>query len=893
MTQNNKKTQVKSAALTILVAASMLLVAMTGFIATAATKEVGGNLMAGVYSAPENTNPLQANEDSWIMGLLYDSLAVYKPTERVLPWLADSWSMNGTTVVVNLKSGVTFTDGSALTSDDVVYSYNQYINGSGYYHNYVTSINSVSANGENSVTFTLSSPNSDFFTKALMVPIIKSGTAGNPIGTGPFMGYEKGNMTGTDLNVTLNDPTNPATRKGGDNVTFKLSHTNVESVTIHIYPPIMDNGGNFTKTNWAAGYVLNSTEYDLDGQNGTITIHSMSEFDYVTVDFTFTEPTITLNANPSYFMGRPYVDSVTFVISGTDEAMVDDLNNGRIDVILENIDSYYKSVVQGANMITPLTTKTVEMVFNSGSGALSNSDFRKAISYAIDKDFFVSKTLQNSGIKGDSAIPRDNLFWYNATLPVRSYDEDEAVSVLTQAGFIDSDGDGFVEMPDGTPIHLTIKSVGITDVSYLAAEAQTLGAAVLPSVGIDTEWVQETPDNITSDMNSGNFDMILTQFTYPLAPDYLNDFVTGNANNFMHYSNSTFDSIMEKANTATTITEKQKYIKEAQGILYDDTAVVVLSYLKGLQYYNGNVYSGFQTMINGINNKFTFLNVYHIVKGNLYMDMIPSKYGMDSESQMSITFSVTDGSAVISDAEISISASAGELSSNDVMTDANGTATVTFTAPSVSQLTDISITAKATKPGYVHTQETIKVTIHPPKPQTLMVSLNVPGGFIQINSTENVSIPVTVTANNNPIAGAQLKVKLEPSITGAKAELSNVETDANGTATVTFYAPETVQDISYTLTVVAHKDGYQDSNPNAMSSNVMIVVKGGTAGASAGAGTSSGGNVTNASTNNTTTTNNTFLGNPIIQSNSMLATVLIIAAIAMAGLAVVLYRKRE
>ena len=582
------------------------------------------------------------------------------------------------------------------------------------------------------------------------------------------------------------------------------------------------------------------------------------------------------------------MDSVTFVISGTDEAMVDDLNNGRIDAIMENIDSYYKSVVQGANMVTPLTTKTVEMVFNCGSGALSNSAFRKAISYAIDKDFFVSKTLQNSGIKGDSVIPRDNLFWYNATLPARDFDKDKAVSVLTQAGFIDSDGDGFVEMPDGTPIHLAIKSVGITDVSYLAAEAQTLGAAVLPSIGIDTEWVQETPDEINSDMNSGNFDMILTQFTYSLDPDYLNDFVTGNANNFMHYSNATFDSIMEKANTAMSIEEKQKYIKEAQGILYDDTAVVVLSYLKGLQYYNGNDYTGFQSMINGINNKFTFLNVYHIIKGDLYMDMVPSKYGVDSGSQITITFSVTDGSSPVSDVKISVSASDGELSSTEVMTDESGTATVTFTAPSVSELTDITITAKATKPGYVHTENTIKVTVHPPKPETLVVSLDVPGGYIQMNSTESVSIPVTVTANGNPVAGAELMVKVEPSITGAKVLLSNEVTDSNGTATVTFYAPETVQDISYTLTVVAHKDGYQDSNPNAMSSNVPIIVKGGSGAGSSGGSTGEG-NVTNS-----TTTNTTFLGVPVTQTSSMaLATAMFIGAIAMAGLSVVLYRRRK
>ncbi len=824
----NKKNQVKSAALTILVASAVLLVTMGGFTYTgmAATKEIGGNLMAGVYKAPETTNPLEATEDGLIMWLLYDSLAVYKPTEGVLPWLADSWEVAPDNVTVNLtlKSGVTFTDGTPLTSADVVYTYEQYMNGGGIYHDYVSPIHSVNALDDLTVQFVLSSPNSDFFTKSLMVPIIKSGTAESPVGTGPFMGYDEGTMTGTDTNLTLNDPTNPATRKGGTNVVFELPHTNVQSVTIHIFAPIMDNGS-FVRTNWSDETILNATDYDLDSQNGTITIHSMSEFDYVTVDFTFTAPTITLNVNPNYFMGRAYLDSVTLVVSGTDAAMVDDLNNGRIDVILENINPYYKSVVQGANVVKPVTTKTVEMVFNCENAPLNNSDFRKAISYAIDKDFFVSKTLQNSGIKGDSIIPRDNLFWYNSSLPVRVYDESMASSILTQAGFVDSDSDGFVDLPDGTPIHLTLKSVGITEVNYLAAEAQTL-ETVLQRIGINVTWVEEPSENISADMNSGNFDMVMTQFTYPLDPDYLNNFVTGNANNFMHYSNPTFDEIMDKANKAMSVEEKQKYIKEAQGILYDDTAVVVLAYLTGLQYYNGDKYDGFQTMINGITNKFSFLEAYHVVTGSLEVTLLPSSYSVNSGDSVTITVTVTDGSNEIEGAKVYFTATDGNLSADEAMTDANGNAEVTLTVPSVNELKDITIKAVAYKAGYVHAEGSVSVTVHPPELPVLMVNINVEGGSVEVGSGNSTQIPVTVSANNQPVAGASVEVILEPSITDAQVQLNSATTDENGQVTITFTAPKTSRDITYTLTVVASKDGYQSSNPNAPSASITVVVNG-------------------------------------------------------------------
>lgn len=821
MTQKQKKTQVKSAALSILIVAVMLMIAL-GPVTTvsAETKEVGGTLTAAVKEAPGTTNPLDATQDEWIMNVLYDSLAIYDPMQGVLPWLADSWTVGdgNTTVTVTLKNGVTFTDGSPMTSADVVYSYQEYMSGSGFYHGYVACIQSVTASDDMTVTFTLSAPNSNFFTRALMVPIIKDGTADEPVGTGPYMDYTTGSRTSSDMNITLNDPNDAGSRVGGD-VTFQLPHNNLVegSVVVHCYAPIMYNGS-FIGTDWSTE---NNHTIDYDYAAGTVTIYGLDEFEYVTVDFDFTQETFHVSTNTNYFAGRAYLDGITFVLEyGMDSAAVDDINNGRVDVIFDMVDSYYKSVVQGMNSLTPLTSETVELRINAAHNPLGDSEFRKAVSYAVDKEGFVSKTLMNSGIVGDSVIPRDNVYWYNASLAARPYNTGMASATLSNAGYVDSDGDGYVDLPDGSPFSLTVKSVGIDVDNYLAAQAQVVSEILKNEVGVNNTWVVETPEEIDDDMNSGNFDLIMVRMNYPLDPSYLESFMTGNADNFMGYSNASFDEIMGKASAEMDMSMKQKYIKQAQGILYDDTATIVLAYLKGLQYYNGATYEGYYNMINGINNKMTLLNVYHVIEGSLYMSVVVSTFSPMSGEDVSITFTVTDGTDPVEGATIYLVASDGSLSSNTLTTDADGKAVLTLTVPEVSALTDVSVTAKAYKPGYIHAEDTMKVTVHPAEESALSISVDPTSAEVGSGNSTTLTVTVTVAGEGTPVAGATVVATVTPS-TGASITVSGV-TDENGHATITFTAPETTNRIIHTVEITAHADGYADPASPAVSSITVV-----------------------------------------------------------------------
>jgi len=84
-------------------------------------------LRAGIFSTEvtENRNPI-AGEFRWnrqLIGLLYDSLA--RPSrdgQSLLPWAAESWTFENDTLLVSLRPGQQFHDGSPVSATDVAFT---------------------------------------------------------------------------------------------------------------------------------------------------------------------------------------------------------------------------------------------------------------------------------------------------------------------------------------------------------------------------------------------------------------------------------------------------------------------------------------------------------------------------------------------------------------------------------------------------------------------------------------------------------------------------------------------------------------------------------------------------------------------------------------------------
>ena len=119
-----------------------------------------------------------------IMGLIYDGLYKTDKNYQPVPVIAKSAIVSGTTVNVTLNS-VMFSDGTALTANDVAYSFNKAKNAP-YYAERLKNVASVSISSSNMLVFTLSAPD-PYILACLTFPVVKNGAEGElPIGSGRY-----------------------------------------------------------------------------------------------------------------------------------------------------------------------------------------------------------------------------------------------------------------------------------------------------------------------------------------------------------------------------------------------------------------------------------------------------------------------------------------------------------------------------------------------------------------------------------------------------------------------------------------------------------------------------------------------------------------------------------
>ena len=156
----------------------------------------GGDLRVGM-AAPTNLDPAFSTSQADILlnQQLYDYLVAIDDKNQVAPALATSWqpSEDGLTWTFDMNSGVTFSNGDALTAEDVVYTFDRLRDpevGAPTVSLY-EQIKEVTAPSDTQVQFVLSAPNPDFPADAADYhAAILSKDVADPkaeqVGSGPF-----------------------------------------------------------------------------------------------------------------------------------------------------------------------------------------------------------------------------------------------------------------------------------------------------------------------------------------------------------------------------------------------------------------------------------------------------------------------------------------------------------------------------------------------------------------------------------------------------------------------------------------------------------------------------------------------------------------------------------
>ncbi|MCA9920312.1 MAG: ABC transporter substrate-binding protein [Anaerolineales bacterium] len=325
---------------------------------------------------------------------------------------------------------------------------------------------------------------------------------------------------------------------------------------------------------------------------------------------------VRLESVKDHYLQGPMIDEVVFQTFENQDALVQALRTGQVDMITEMPNTAVASLRNDENIELvigpPLAPSVTDIIFNqtapencppddglcTGHPALQDRNVRLALAHATDKQQIIDVVLLGLGAPGLTLIPDSLGVFYNDSLNDYEYDVALANQILDDAGYMDSDGDGVREMPDGSN-PLTLRMNWPSDSTNAPRMAELL-AGMWSEIGIGTELQALDPDALTSVCcPTFDFDVILWGWGSDPDPNFLlsvmltDEIPTGNSET--GYSNPTYDELYLQQAVELDQQARIDTIWEMQRLVFEDVVYIIPFYAQSVQAFRTDRFTGWQT----------------------------------------------------------------------------------------------------------------------------------------------------------------------------------------------------------------------------------------------------------------------------------------------------------
>lgn len=487
----------------------------------------GGSLTATLRGEPKTFNRFAANGVSSpvdaLTRLTHAALVRFnRTTGEYEPWLAETWttSPDGLTFTLTLRDGILFSDGVPFTSADVVFTF-----------------------------------------RALYDPAVHS-----PLASGV-------KVQGKPLQVSAPDPrtvvvTLPAPFAPGlallDTVPIYPKHQLEAALDAHTF----------------------GEAWGLATQGGAMAVLGP----FVVGDYVAGQR-LTVTRNPRYWRKDaagtqlPYLDRIVIEFVADQNAEMLRLQAGTADLMTvadvrsEDIAALRRLRDQGALQLMEVGTGVDPnaLWFNLTPGAaalkskpyLQRTEFRQAISYAVDREAIVNTVYLGAAVPVHGPVTPGNRTWFSATAPTYPHDVARAKALLAGIGLTDRNGDGMLEDPAGRPARFSI----VTQSGNIRERVATMIQEQLRLAGITVDVVGLDPPSLFGRFVSGDYESIYFGFQASALDPALNlDFwLSGGSAHVWNTGapapwEKTIDSLMQRQAASPSLAERQRLFAEVQKI---------------------------------------------------------------------------------------------------------------------------------------------------------------------------------------------------------------------------------------------------------------------------------------------------------------------------------------
>ncbi|MEO8447955.1 MAG: ABC transporter substrate-binding protein [bacterium] len=499
-------------------------------------------------SDAEKLNPTVTNDASaqGIYTYIFEPLIdVDRETYEIKPIIAKAppvISDDHLTYTYDLREDVTFSDGTPLTGEDVIFTVktikNPFTDAQALrnYFNDVKNAELVDGN-KYKVKFTMVKP----YFKAV---------------------YTIGNMAITPKHILDKDNMN-------DKFTWEMFEEAQKSLDSKKYPELQKYADflNSQEVSRDPKYVVGSGPYLLDKW--------------------ITGQSVTLKRNDNYWNKKMIPNFPTKLIFKTiqdQNAAIVAAKNKEIDEMfviqpidfVENVKTPEQFSLKKALVTEPTY---VFIAWNNKNPIFADKKVRWALAHAIDRQTIIDKIIYGMGTPVSSPVFIKSKY-YNTDLPDIKYEPEKAKEMLTEAGWKDTDGDGTLDkVINGKKTDF--KFTFINNNNPKRRKVMLIVIEQLKQLGIQAE-LQEYEWSVFLDKTKKHqFDACYSAWQLSVTPEdpyqiWHSSQSEGEGSNFISYINPESDKLLEANRTEFDETKRVELLKKWQKIIYDDQPTTFL-----------------------------------------------------------------------------------------------------------------------------------------------------------------------------------------------------------------------------------------------------------------------------------------------------------------------------
>ena len=283
------------------------------------------------------------------------------------------------------------------------------------------------------------------------------------------------------------------------------------------------------------------------------------------------ENSFILEANKSYFRGRPWLDGVEFVVIPKDDDRFNEFLKGKLqhidlpDSVYQKMkhDSKYSSLIQESNL-----WGLNFLGMNVNTPPFDNKLVRQALNFAIDRESII-KLVLNGRAQAANGVLTPGIPGHDPLLSGYFYDLAKAKKLLAEAGY--PDGKGFpvitLQMDDSQQIQNRIGDFIVANFKDLGIECR-----------IQSSDFEKHLDAITK----GEYPFFRLGWTidYPDPDGFLfTMFHSSNIEkgyNYCKYSNPEVDKLLDEARNETELMVRVPIYEKAEKIIVEDAPMIFM-----------------------------------------------------------------------------------------------------------------------------------------------------------------------------------------------------------------------------------------------------------------------------------------------------------------------------